>query len=318
MADQIVLDSGFKTWDPDQLPNLTGKTYLITGGNSGLGYETAKYLGKAGADIILACRSAEKAKSAVAELGMHTKGIVDFLSLDLSDLSSIRSAAEEVHSKYEKLDGLINNAGIMHTPHQKTTDGFEMQVGTNHLGHFLLSGLLLDLVEKASGRFVTLTSVAHKYAPPIFDDFMSEKKYSAIGAYSLSKLANIMFAFELDRRLNEFGCRAISIACHPGYANTNLQSTGPVGLLNLIYKLVNPLFAQPSELGSHPTVLAAAGSEAKRGGFYGPQKMFEFRGPAGDATAAAHALDQAAWKKLWDMSEDLVGFKWSFPASGSN
>ncbi|WP_103654414.1 oxidoreductase [Agarilytica rhodophyticola] len=314
MADKTIVNSGFKTWNPDQLPNLKGKTYLITGGNAGLGFETAKHLGKAGADIILACRSLEKAEKARQQLISHVNGLVEVVQLDLSDLNSVHKAAGEIHQKYEKLDGLINNAGLMQTPQQKTAQGFEMQVGTNHLGHFLLTGLLLDLIEKAAGRVVVLSSLAHKFGTLNLDDYMSEKNYSPTGAYINSKNSNLMFAFELDRKLKEAGSKVICIAAHPGYSNTNLQSTGPKGLFNWIYKLTNPLFAQAADQGALPAVLAAAGLEAKRGAYYGPQKMNEYRGPVGDAKVAAHALDKSLWKKLWALSEDLVGYRWRFPA----
>ncbi len=314
MKDQPIVQSGFKTWSVDQLPDLTDKTYLITGGNQGLGFETAKYLGHKGANLILACRSPERAEKARLDLKNRIKGQVDVVQLDLSDLKSVRSAARDLHRRFDKLDAVINNAGIMQCPPQKTKDGFEMQVGTNHLGHFLFSGLLLDLVEAAGGRFVTLTSVANRSGALDFDDYMSERKYSPTGAYVQAKVSNLLFAFELDRRLKAAGSPAISIACHPGYSNTNLQSSGPAGLLNLIYKVVNPLFAQPPAQGAQPTVLAAAGKEAKRGAYYGPQNMNEFRGPAGDAKVPAHALDKTAWKRLWELSEELVGFKWKIPA----
>lgn len=313
MVEQPIVNSGFKTWKVDQLPDLTGKTYIITGGNQGLGFEAAKYLGAKEANLILACRSLGKAEKARAELKRNIKGQVDLVQLDLSDLASVRRAAEDVHQRFDKLDALINNAGVMQCPQQKTQNGFEMQVGTNHLGHFLFSGLLLDFVEAASGRFVTLTSVANRSNPLNFNDYMSEKNYTPTGAYVQAKLSNLLFAFELDRRLKEVNSPAISIACHPGYSNTNLQTSGPAGLLNMIYKVVNPLFAQAPEMGAQPTVLAAAGKEAKRGAYYGPQNMNEFRGPAGDAKVPAHALDKAVWKRLWDMSEELVDYKWNIP-----
>lgn len=315
MADEIIVNSGFESWKVDQLPDLTGKNFLITGGNSGLGFETAKYLGSKGANLILACRSPEKAEKARASLEHDVTGQVHIVKLDLSDLASIRKASEEIHQRFDRLDALINNAGIMQCPARKTTDGFEMQVGTNHLGHFLLSGMLLDLVEAAEGRFVTLSSVANRSSALNLDDYMSEKNYSPTNAYVQAKLSNLLFALELDRRLKEAGSKAISIACHPGYSNTNLQNTGPAGLLKIIYKIVNPLFAQSPALGAQPTVLAAAGLEAKRGAYYGPQNMNEFRGPAGDAKVPQHALDKDVWKRLWDLSEKLVDYKWSFPAA---
>jgi len=312
MTKRTVVNSGFNTWNVDKLPDLTGKTYLITGGNAGLGFQTAKYLGAKGANLVLACRSLDKAARASSELRKTIKGNVEVLKLDLSDLACVRDAAQEAHRRFDKLDGLINNAGIMQCPKKETKDGFEMQVGTNHLGHFLFSGLMLDLVEAGKGRFVTLTSLANRVDGLKLDDFMSDKDYSPNGAYVKSKISNLMFALELDYRLRESGSSAISIACHPGYSNTNLQNAGPKGLLNAIYKVVNPLFAQQPAQGALSTVLAAAGKEAVRGAYYGPQKMWEMRGPVGDAQVGAHILAEETRQLLWAKSEDLVNFKWSF------
>ena len=309
--DKTLMDSGFTNWTADQLPDLTGKLYVITGGNSGIGFEAAKHLGKAGADTVLACRSIAKAEQAVSDLRAHVRGRVDVVQLDLSDLSSVRKAAAEILKKYSKIDALINNAGIMQTPELRTADGFEMQFGTNHLGHFLLSGLLVDAVEAAAGRVVTLSSIAHLSGAIRFDDLMGRKEYAAMDAYTQSKGANLMFALELDRRLLASGRKAISIACHPGYTNTNLQSTGPTGFFNFLYKFTNPLLAQSPPLGALPTVLAAAGAEAKRGGYYGPTKVGGLRGPVGDAKVASYILDRDVAKRLWDESETLVGFQWA-------
>ena len=311
MTNKTLMDSGFTNWTADQLLDLTGKVYVVTGGNSGIGFEAAKHLGKFGADVVLACRSLVKAEKAAKELRTHVRGKVDVVQLDLSDLSSVRKAAEDIRAKHSKIDALINNAGIMQTPKQETADGFELQFGTNHLGHFLWSGLLIDLVEAAAGRVVTLSSIAHLSGEIRFDDLMGEAKYSPMDAYAQSKGANLLFALELDRRLLASGRKAISIACHPGYTNTNLQSTGPTGIFNFIYKLTNPLIAQSPPDGALPTVLAAAGSVAKRGGYYGPQKMGGLRGPVGDAKVASYILDEAVAKRLWDKSENLVGLHWA-------
>ena len=314
MAEQTspakIMDSGFSNWKASMLPDLTGKRYVITGGNSGIGFDVARLLGNAGADIVLACRSRQKAESAANALRQEVTGEVDVIALDLSDLSSVRSAAEELRSRYAKIDALINNAGLMQTPKLKTADGFEMQLGTNHLGHFLWTGLLIDLVDAAEGRVVTLSSIAHLNGSIDFDDLMGEKNYSPSRAYLQSKGANLMFALDLDRRLQAAGKKAISIGCHPGYSNTNLQNTGPTGLFAILYKITNPLFAQSSTDGALPAVLAAAGHEAKRGGYYGPQKFGETRGPVGDARVAPYILDQKVARRLWDDSERLVGFRW--------
>lgn len=309
-----IMDSGFTNWMPARLPDLSGKVYVVTGGNSGIGLEAARILGRAGGDLVLACRSLEKAEHARAELAKEAKGAVDLVQLDLSDMASVRLAADELRARHSRIDGLINNAGIMQTPELKTKDGFELQFGTNHLGHFLWTSLLIDLVEAAAGRVVVLSSIAHKFGRIDLDDLMNAKSYTPTKSYSQSKLANLMFALELDRRLQEAGCRAIAIACHPGYTATNLQSTGPKGPMSLLYKVLNPLLAQGVEAGAIPTVLAAAGVEAKRGAYYGPQKMREARGPVGDALVTDRALDKTVWAKLWEASEALIGEKFAIPA----
>lgn len=307
---QKIKNSGFKDWNPSSLPDLTGKVYFITGGNSGIGFEAAKMLGRAGADVIIGCRNAQKAEKAVQDIKAVSKGEVNSVALDLASLNSVRECAETIKDKHEKLDGLINNAGIMMTPETKTEDGFELQLGTNHLGHFLLAGLLYELVEKASGRIVVVSSIAHKQGKIHFDDLMLEQDYAPVKAYTQSKLANLMFALELDRRLKKAGSSVSCIACHPGYSATNLQSTGPFGLLKAIMKVSNPLFAQPPMNGGMPEVLAVAGQEAVPGAYYGPQCMGEAKGPISDAKVAKQALDHYAGARLWDESEKLVNYKW--------
>lgn len=298
-------------WTPDQLPDLTGKTYLITGGNSGIGLEAAKMLAAAGGDIVIACRNADKAQQAVREINQAGFGNTDTVSLDLSSMESVRQAAEEFRSRHDRLDALINNAGIMQTPETTTAGGFELQIATNHLGHFLLTSLLFDLVEKVSGRIVTVASIAHKFGKMHLDDLMLSERYSPTRAYAQSKLANLMTALELDRRLRAAGSSVSSVACHPGYSATRLQATGPASALNFVYKILNPLMAQPAYNGAIPTVLAAAGNEARPGGYYGPRRMGEARGPVGDAHIAKIARDGHAASRLWEMSELLVDRKWS-------
>lgn len=312
MAERIF-DSGCRGWRPNQLPELSGATYVITGGNSGIGFEAARMLGEAGGNVVLACRSMEKARAAASALVKRTKGTVGVVELDLSDLASVRSAAEVVRRDHPPIDGLINNAGVMQTPKRKTNDGFELQFGTNHLGHFLWTSRLMDRVEAAAGRVVVVSSIAHRFARIHFDDLMLERSYVPSKAYFQSKLANLMFAFELDRRLEAEGCKAICVACHPGYAATRLQYTGPGAVLNVVYLFTNLLLAQSAAAGAAPTVLAAAGREARRGGYYGPQRLGEARGPVGDAVVADHALDRDAARRLWEVSEDLVGEAFRLP-----
>lgn len=305
-----INNSSISDWKPSQLPDLTGKTYVITGANSGIGYEAARYLGAKGGDIVMVCRSREKGETARQALSSQVKGKVDLIQMDLSDMNSVRRAAEELRAYCSKIDALINNAGIMMTPQQKTVDGFDLQMASNHLGHFLWSGLLLDLVEAAEGRIVVLSSLAHKFDPLDLDDFMSDNEYTPIKAYAQSKLSNLMFAFELDRRLAAAGSKATCVACHPGYSSTNLQSTGPKGPAKFIMSITNRLLAQSPMAGAIPTVLAAASEEAQRGAYYGPQKRSEYKGPVGNAKVAEHALDREKQTRLWAESERLVGFEW--------
>ncbi|MEO1039469.1 MAG: oxidoreductase [Pseudomonadota bacterium] len=308
--------AGLTDWRLSQLPDLTGRSYIITGGNSGIGFEAARMLGEAGGDIVIACRNLDKAKAAERELENSVKGSVSSVQLDLADLSSVRAAASELTDRMPRIDALINNAGIMQTPPLKTADGFEMQIGTNHLGHFLLSGLLFERIEASAGRIVSVASLAHKYGRIHLDDLMLENDYTPTRAYCQSKLANLMSAIELQRRLSARGAKTMSIACHPGYSGTQLQSTGPTGWLNAIYKLTNALLAQPARAGALPTVLAAAGDEALAGGYYGPQGFRELRGKVGEATVARRALDEAVAAELWRRSEALTGFSWAFKGAG--
>lgn len=311
--ERTITNSGISNWKPHQLPNLSGKTYVITGANSGIGFEAARMLGENGGEIIMVCRSRAKGEAAQRKLSSLSNGKVDLILMDLTDLSSVRKAANELRNRVTKIDGLINNAGIMMTPQKKTVDGFDLQMGANHLGHFLWTSLLLDLVEAAEGRVVVLSSLVHKYDPLSLEDFMSDEKYTPMKAYAQSKLANLMFAFELDRRLQAAGRKAICVAAHPGYTDTNLQSTGPTGFMKAMLAVMNKLVAQRPEAGAYPTVLAAAGTEAKRGAYYGPTKMGESRGPVSDAKVKDHALDRDKQRKLWEMSEELVGHTWGIP-----
>ncbi|MBL1417587.1 MAG: short-chain dehydrogenase [Moritella sp.] len=305
-----LFDSGFSDWTPSQLPDLTGKTFLITGGNSGVGFESAKILVNANANIILAGRNSAKVQQAKNEIMRIGSGQVDTLIIDLADMAAVRLAAEKMNTNYSKLDGLINCAGVMQTPKSKTVDGFELQMASNHLGHFLLTGLLFDLLEKASGRIVNVSSVMHLNGEMYFNDLMLENDYNPTKAYKQSKLANLLFTFELNRRLKAAGSKVTTVASHPGVANTQLTTTGPTGVLKLLYKITKPLFAQPAYNGAISTVLAAAGTEAKPGAYYGPQSMGESKGKVSDAMVASQALDVEHGAKLWTMSEKLVGLSW--------
>lgn len=299
-------------WTPDRVGDQSGKTVLITGGNSGIGLEAAKILASKGADILLCARTAAKGDPAVAAVNAVGGGKARLILLDLADMASIHACAQTVASLTDRVDVLVNNAGVMQTPDMKTADGFELQLGTNHLGHFLLNGLLFPLVEKANGRIVTVSSIAHKFGHLNLKDLMYAKgRYNPSVAYGQSKLANIMYAFELQRKLDAAGSNVTSYAVHPGYSNTALQSSGPRGLLNLLYKPMNALMAQPAKYGAYPTVLAATDPKARPGGYYGPTKFQDMRGPVGDSAVHPRALDESRARTLWVLSEELVNFDWS-------
>ena len=303
----IPATSNLTDWKVDQLPDLTGKTFFITGGNSGIGYESSIHLRRANANVIIGARSPEKGAAAVTALtAISGSGTVEMVRIDLADTSSIRSANDHLRKLTDGLDAMVNNAGIMQPPQQKTADGFEMQFGTNHLGHFLLNSLVFDLVAARNGRVVPVSSIAHRQGRMNFDDVMFTNNYSSIVAYSQSKLANILYGMELARRLEAANSSVISATAHPGYSSTNLQSTGPTGLFKLIYKFSNAVMAQSAKDGAVPIVLAAAGSEAKNGAYYGPTRFGDSRGPVGDSKISDRAKDKASAEKLWTLSEELL------------
>ncbi|MDJ0335634.1 oxidoreductase [Salinibacterium sp. G-O1] len=299
-------------WTADRLDDLSGKRYLITGGNSGIGFEAAAHLRRAHADVLVAARSASKGADAVAQLKrIPGGGAVHLIQLDLASVESIRQANDAIRTHIDALDGVINNAGIMQTPQLQTADGFELQFGTNHLGHFLLNYLLFDLITARSGRIVPVSSIAHRGVPGInFDDPMFANDYSATKVYSQSKLANLMYGLELARRLEAAGSAVIAVTAHPGYSATNLQSTGPTGILKAIYKVTNRLLAQSPTAGALPEVLAVAGNGARNGAYYGPTMFGDARGPVGESHISDAAQDQDAAARLWALSEELLGITW--------
>lgn len=300
-------------WTPDRLPDLAGKNYVITGGNSGIGFEAARMLGEKAAQVTILCRSEDKASAAVNELSqLAPAGTFDYVLMDLSDLASVRDAAGRVRDSRASIDGLVNNAGIMMIPKRELTkDGFETQFGVNHLGHFVLNAELCDLVEVAAGRFVSVASIAHKYAHGFhFDDLMLADGYNPIRAYAQSKLANLVYALELNRKLTDSNCAARAFACHPGYSDTNLQTTGPGGVAAMLMKPLTAMLSQPAAKGAIPTVLCAAGADAEPGGYYGPTGFREFSGPVDRATVSPFAKNRIDAERLWLESEKLTGAKW--------
>lgn len=310
-------------WTAAQLPRLDGKIIVVTGANSGIGYEAARGLAGAGAHVVLACRSEASASDAIAKIRAdHPGARTSFLPLDLSNLSSVRAFAEAFGKAHDRLDVLVNNAGVMALPYRKTADGFEMQLGTNHLGHFALTGLLLSrIVRAAPSRVVTVSSGAHNMGKIRFDDLQWEHGYKRWMAYGQSKLANLLFAYELERRLEARGLAVRSVACHPGYAATNLQGAAArmenSSFGEKMWRGINSLFAQPMDMGALPTLFAAGAPEARGGDYIGPDGFMEMRGHPKKVESNAHSHDTEVARRLWEVSEQLTGVRYA-GALGAN
>jgi NAD(P)-dependent dehydrogenase (short-subunit alcohol dehydrogenase family) len=301
-------------WTADDIPSLTGTTAIVTGAGSGLGTITARELARAGARVIMAVRDTAKGERAAAAIRADVPGAeLTLRHLDLADLSSVRAFASEIEGP---LDRLINNAGVMAPPRRLTADGFESQIGTNHLGHFALTGLLLEQLSAAPApRVVTVSSGAHRIGTMRFDDLMWERGYNNWRAYGQSKLANLLFCFELARRAAQAGSPLRSLAAHPGYAATNLQFAGPTRFYEkAMMTVTNHLIAQSAEMGALPSLYAAV-ADVPSGSFIGPDGFMEQRGHPKVVTAAGRAYDEAAWARLWEMSEQLTGVTFAFGAA---
>ena len=299
-------------WTAADIPDQTGRVALVTGANSGLGLSTARELARAGAAVILACRNPEKGVGAVEEIRSELpEARVELVGLDLADLSSVRTVAEQFSEAQAPLDLLVNNAGVMATAYSKTVDGFESQFGTNHLGHFALTGLLMDaLLKRPDPRVVTVSSTAHRMGQINFDDLQSEKGYKRWSAYGQSKLANLLFAFELDRRARDASRPLRSMAAHPGYSATNLQFAGPSAMIErLTMRVTNVLVAQSADKGALPTLYAATEPDLPGGSFIGPDGFQEARGYPKVVKARSAAYDTEAAARLWEVSEELTGVR---------
>jgi NAD(P)-dependent dehydrogenase (short-subunit alcohol dehydrogenase family) len=304
-------------WTARDIPDQSGRLALVTGANSGLGLVDARELARAGASVVLAVRDPAKGEQAAAGIRAEIPGAaLEVRELDLADLGSVRSFAERLSSEHERLDLLVNNAGIMAAPRRLTKDGFESQFGTNHLGHFALTGLLVPRLLAASApRVVTESSGLHRRGTMNFDDLQGERSYNRWNAYGQSKLANLMFCFELQRRATAAGTQLLSMAAHPGYAATNLQFAGPTRSYERIFMAIgNRLFAQSAEMGALPTLYAATFPELPGGSYVGPDGRGEQRGYPRIVSAARKAYDEDAWRRLWEVSEELTGVHYEFPA----
>jgi NAD(P)-dependent dehydrogenase (short-subunit alcohol dehydrogenase family) len=302
-------------WTAADIPDQTGRVAIVTGANSGLGLATARELARAGASVVMACRSAARGEQAAATIRAGVpEAAVKVAELDLADLDSVRAFAARAGEAHPRVDVLINNAGIMAAPRRLTKQGFESQFGTNHLGHYALTGLLLGkLLEAPAPRVVTVSSTLHRRGTMNFDDLQGERRYSRWGAYGQSKLANLMFCFELQRRATAAGSSLLSLAAHPGYAATNLQFAAPDRFYEKAYMWVgNRLFAQSADMGALPTLYAATVPELPGGTYVGPGGPGEQRGYPKVVTAAGKAYDEDAWRRLWEISEQLTGVRYEF------
>jgi NAD(P)-dependent dehydrogenase (short-subunit alcohol dehydrogenase family) len=290
-------------WTAQDIPQQDGRTFVITGANSGIGLEAARALGAAGAQVVVACRDTSKGEHAVAELD----GDFDVRRLDLADLSSVHAFADALDGG---VDVLVNNAGVMAVPRAKTTDGFEMQLGTNHLGHFALTGLLLPRIRD---RVVTISSQAHRTGRINFGDLQSERHYQRWIAYGQSKLANLLFMMELQRRLDAAGSPLRSVAAHPGYSATNLQFHTQ-SIQDQLMGVANRLIAQSAAMGALPTLYAAT-ADVPGAAYIGPDGLFEQRGHPKlvDMSGAAKNADNA--RRLWEISEELTGVSYALATS---
>jgi NAD(P)-dependent dehydrogenase (short-subunit alcohol dehydrogenase family) len=298
-------------WTADQIPDQSGRTAIVTGANSGLGLVTARELARHGARVVLACRNTEKGEVALGDCREAAPGVgIELEELDLASLDSVREFAERFQTGHEGLDLLINNAGVMATPRRSTADGFELQFGTNHLGHFALAGLLIGEMEGlVDARVVTLSSNAYRMGRIAFDNLGGDRRYFRWRAYGQSKLANLMFALELDRRLRAAGSTVKSLAAHPGYAATNLQFAGPPGLDAAVMKVTNHVVAQSDEMGALPTLYAATEPGLEGGTFCGPDGFMEGRGHPKRVAASRAARDPEVARRLWEVSEEMTGVR---------
>ena len=301
-------------WTTADIPDLTGKVIIVTGANSGIGYEAAKEFTRKGAQTILACRNMEKAQAALNQIQAEMPDTqAEIMQLDLANLESVRQFAEQFKAKYKRLDVLLNNAGIMMVPYGTTQDGFELQFGTNHLGHFALTGLLIDLLMATpDSRVVNISSTGHRFGTMDFDNLMFEggQEYSPVSAYGRSKLANLLFTFELQRRLKAAGANTIAVAAHPGISDTNLADHMLERWHVEIFKPVMGWFTQSAAMGALPSLRAAVDPTVSGGDYFGPHGPRESRGYPVLVSTLESAHNQADARQLWEVSEELTGVKY--------
>ena len=308
------------SWTAGQMPDCSDRTVVVTGANSGLGFEATRALARKGATVIMACRSVDRGEQAAVDIRNSidpTGATLNVRECDLASLDSVALFAEGVRTDYDELHVLCNNAGVMAIPRDETADGFEMQLGVNHLGHFALTGHLLDLLVRTDGetRVVSHSSGAHESGGMNFEDLHREDSYGRWDAYAQSKLANLLFAYELQRRLEDAGITDTnSLACHPGYAATNLQYRGPEQsgsrLRYAMMKVANTLVAQSAKQGALPLLYAATAPDAEGGAYYGPGGFMSMRGPPERQASSDASHDEADAARLWERSESLTGVQY--------
>lgn len=304
-------------WTADELPDLSERVIVVTGANGGLGFPVCRALARHGAHVIMACRSAERAAEAARRIedDQDVPGRVEAWALDLASLRSIETFAERLGSQYDELHALCNNAGVMALPRRETVDGFEMQLGTNHLGHYALTGRLLPLLLATEGsRVVTVSSLMHRMGRIDFDDLQGQRRYSKWSAYSQSKLANLLFTYELQRRLSAAQVDTIAVASHPGYSNTNLQLEAArlagSAFMGRIMATTSRMAAQSPEMGALPTLYALAAEDVHGGDYIGPGGPMQLRGYPTRVEPAAIAKDPELASRLWAVSQQLTGVRY--------
>ncbi|MFD3971870.1 oxidoreductase [Streptomyces cyaneofuscatus] len=305
-----------QSWTVERIPDQTGRVAVVTGANSGLGLATARALAHRGGHVILAVRDKEKGRRAVADIAAGQPGAdLEVRGLDLADLDSVRTFSDALHADRPRLDLLVNNAGVMAPPRSSGAQGHELQFAANHLGHFALTGLLLDLLEQGQDpRVTTVTSVNHRKARLDFDNLNGERGYKPMVFYDRSKLANAVFGHELHRRLSAAGSPVRSVLAHPGYTATRLQTSAPTGLVKLLFGRVLLPLAQRPEAGALPQLYAATAPGVRGGELIGPDGRGELRGGPTRVPLAPAATDAETGRRLWEVSEELTGVRFPFPA----
>ena len=296
-------------WSPTDIPNQQGRVAIVTGANSGIGLETARELARKGAHVVLACRSEARGQAALDDiLSENSSAEIEFMALDLADLEQVRQFATAFKNRFDRLDLLINNAGVMIPPATKTKQGFELQFGVNHIGHFALTGLLLEsLIATDDARVVNVSSIAHRTGRMDFDDLdFDARGYRASAAYGQSKLANLLFTAEFARKVEAAGADLLVAAAHPGWTQTNLQKHSG------LFRAFNPIMGMKPIGGALPTLRAATGSDVEPADYFGPSRFFEMWGPPEKVGRAAAARNQADAERLWEISEQRCGVEFDF------